>query len=103
MGMYDESWCASCGESMRYTPDEDAFCGRCATEIGEELVERIIMFIQTKYDEHEHELSEILNQVDNEQDGHYTLEQANMQDYHEGAVEALGVVLHKVKDMYQNG
>jgi hypothetical protein len=33
MGMYDESWCNSCGCSIPYTDKEDyeAYCGECAS------------------------------------------------------------------------
>ena len=32
MGMYDESWCSSCGTSITYTADESATCGECVQE-----------------------------------------------------------------------
>ena len=31
MGMYDESWCSSCGTSLPYS-EEDVECGQCASE-----------------------------------------------------------------------
>ena len=41
MGMYDESWCASCGAGMHYTEDEDAECGACAQDAPDKLIELI--------------------------------------------------------------
>lgn len=101
MGMYDESWCASCGTSITYTDNEDAMCGDCATEIGTEFAESLITFIQIKHDEHEYALSELVHK--HESGELYSDEDAGMMDYHEGAVEALSVVLNKAKEMFQSG
>lgn len=102
MGMRDESWCQFCGQGMHYTEQEDAICGECATEVGTDFAENLISFIENKYNEHEQALSEIFARVDN-REGIYDNEDTTMQDYHEGAVEALSIVLHKAKEMYQNG
>jgi len=32
MGMYDQSWCSSCGAGMLYTEDENVTCYRCDQE-----------------------------------------------------------------------
>jgi len=41
MGMYDESWCASCGAGMHYTADESAECGTCAQAHPNKLINLI--------------------------------------------------------------
>jgi len=46
MGMYDESWCASCGAGMHYTADESAECGKCAGEEYNELNTRSSKFME---------------------------------------------------------
>jgi arabinogalactan endo-1,4-beta-galactosidase len=99
MGMRDESWCCQCGCSIPYTENESAMCGECATEIGQDYIENLIMFIQNKLNEHEQDLSDIFAKVDR-QNGQFDNDDSSMQDYHEGAVEALSIVLDKAKDMY---
>lgn len=37
MGMYDESWCSSCGKSQPYS-DEEVTCGECAQEESGKLI-----------------------------------------------------------------
>jgi len=44
MGMYDESWCASCGASLPYS-EEDVECGKCAQDAPDKLIE-LIEYIQ---------------------------------------------------------
>ena len=102
MGMRDESWCCSCGGSIPFTEDESAMCGECDIEVGEEFAERLIAFIENKYNEHEQALTDIFAKVDS-QNGQFDNDDSSMQDYHEGAVEALGIVLFKAKEMYQSG
>lgn len=102
MGLYDESWCASCGTSIPYVDNDEAMCGDCATEIGTEFAEQLIRFIEDKFNEHEQALSDIFAKVDS-QNGQFDSDDSSMQDYHEGATEALGVVLHKAKEMFQSG
>ena len=74
-------------------------CGECATEIGQDYIENLIMFIQNKLNEHEQDLSDVFAKVDS-QNGQFDNDDSSMQDYHEGAVEALSIVLDKAKDMY---
>ena len=45
MGMYDESWCCSCGGSIPYAADESAMCGACASEEGAQLSEKILKVV----------------------------------------------------------
>ena len=59
MGMYDESWCNSCGTSIPYTDKEDyeAYCGECASiDVMDNLrhfVEERIKDITEKREEYE--------------------------------------------------
>jgi len=46
MGMYDESWCASCGAGMHYTADESAECGKCMLEQTQEITTKSSKFIE---------------------------------------------------------
>lgn len=98
MGMRDESWCCSCGGHIPFTEDENAQCGPCATDEGIEAIESIIRLIENKYNECEQALSDI---NDKYADGSFFDKQdSSMVDYYEGAVETLGVVLHKAKEIY---
>lgn len=62
------------------------------------MTEELILFIENKLNEHELMLSDLFAKID-EQDG-YEKDDEAMQDYHEGAVEALSIVLHKAKELY---
>jgi hypothetical protein len=46
MGMYDQSWCASCGAGMLYTEDENATCYRCDQEEYNKLETRSSKFME---------------------------------------------------------
>ena len=46
MGMYDESWCASCGAGMHYTADESAECGKCMLEQTQEITTKSSKFLE---------------------------------------------------------
>jgi hypothetical protein len=46
MGMYDESWCASCGAGMHYTADESAECGKCMLEQTQDVTTRSSKFME---------------------------------------------------------
>jgi hypothetical protein len=46
MGMYDESWCASCGAGMHYTADESAECGKCMLEQTQDVTTRSSKFLE---------------------------------------------------------
>ena len=45
MGLYDESWCADCGKSQPYSPD-DVICGECATESADMRSNEVIEYIK---------------------------------------------------------
>lgn len=64
-------------------------------------MEDLIEFIQMRYDEHEESLSQLFHKY-----GHgdtFDNEDTAMMDYHEGAVESLGIVLNKAKELYNAG
>jgi hypothetical protein len=46
MGMYDESWCASCGAGMHYTADESAECGKCMLEQTQDVTTKSSKFLE---------------------------------------------------------
>ena len=45
MGMYDESWCASCGAGLPYS-EEDVTCGECVTEDTDKSKITLINYIR---------------------------------------------------------
>jgi hypothetical protein len=51
MGMYDESWCASCGAGMHYRADKSAECGKCMLEQTQEITPEIDDLIKMKEEE----------------------------------------------------
>jgi hypothetical protein len=90
MGMYDESWCASCGKGMHYTEDQTAECGECQKDFAIDFIEKVIAYMTNHLAGLEEELTTLSEN-----------ESAN-NDYLEGSIEATDHLLHKVKDMYQN-
>lgn len=62
-------------------------------------MEELLMFIQTKLDEHEYELSELHAKY--EGGDFYSNDDSTMMDYHEGAIEALSVVLGKGQEIFR--
>lgn len=62
------------------------------------VIEELLMFIQTKIDEHEYQLTELHAQY--EGGDLYSNDDSVMIDYHEGAVEALSIILNKAKELY---
>lgn len=61
-------------------------------------MEELLMFIQTKLDEHDYELSELYSKY---QDGDlYSSEDAAMMDYHQGAIEALSIIQNKGQELF---
>jgi len=74
MGMYDESWCSSCGAGMHYTADETAVCGECAHN-------EILGYIKQRKEELEADY-DMTTEVD-------------MAHYYEGGIEVLDEILTK--------
>jgi len=46
MGMYDQSWCASCGAGMLYTEDENVTCYRCDQEEYNKIETKFSKFLE---------------------------------------------------------
>ena len=44
MGMYDESWCASCGTSLPYS-DNDVTCGSCVSDTLEDFIAKFDKYL----------------------------------------------------------
>ena len=44
MGMYDESWCDSCGTSQPYS-DTDVTCGSCVGDTLEEFIAKFDKYL----------------------------------------------------------
>jgi hypothetical protein len=89
MGMYDESWCNSCGCSVPYSEDEYVCCGPCERETAVDLIEGIIRYTENLKNELEERLTTV--------DGADTI-----YHYLEGAVEYTDLILLEMKDRYQN-
>lgn len=64
------------------------------------MIEQLIIFIENKYNEHEQALSDIHAKY--EGGDMFDNDDSAMLDYHEGAVEALGIVHHYAKELYSN-
>ena len=45
MGLYDESWCADCGKSQPYSPD-DVVCGQCTSEAYESRSNKLVKYME---------------------------------------------------------
>jgi hypothetical protein len=45
MGMRDESWCADCGKSQPYSPD-DVVCGECTAQAYESRSNQLINYMK---------------------------------------------------------
>lgn len=61
-------------------------------------MEELLMFIQTKIDEHDYELSELHAKYE---DGDlFSSEDTAMMDYHEGAIESMSVILEKGRELF---
>jgi hypothetical protein len=88
MGIKDESWCASCGEGMNYTEDENANCGTCEKDYAITLVEGMIRYVENLKNELEEKFSVAGGRDTN--------------DYLEGAVETATEIHAELVDRYQN-
>ena len=61
-------------------------------------METLLELIENKYNEHEQALTDIYSQYKDSE--LYSTEDTSMIDYHEGAVEALSIILYKAKEIY---
>lgn len=86
MGMYDESWCNSCGTSIPYTDKEDyeAYCGECASI---DTIDTILHFVEGRIKE----LTEKREEYQLEGDD-------SLDDYCAGAIDAYDIVRMQLTD-----
>lgn len=63
MGMYDESWCASCGCSQPYSKDE-VVCGNCTSEAYESRSGKLVEYMKIHLISLEQDLEEISNEME---------------------------------------
>lgn len=86
MGMYDESWCNSCGTSIPYTDKEDyeAYCGECASI---DVMDNLRYFVEERIADLTQKREEYQAQGDYEND-----------DYMAGAIDAYDIIRMKLTD-----
>ena len=84
MGMYDESWCNSCGKSIPYTDKEDyeAYCGECASI---DTMDTLRYFVEERIKDLTEKREQYQLEGDNELD-----------DYCAGAIDAYDIVRMKL-------
>jgi PHP family Zn ribbon phosphoesterase len=87
MGMYDESWCNSCGTSIPYTDKEDyeAYCGECASL---DVIHTLKVFVEERISA----LTDLRKQYQENSD-------YSMDDYASGAIDAYDIVRIKLSDL----
>jgi len=87
MGMYDESWCNSCGCSIPYTDKEDyeAYCGECASI---DVMQTLQYFVEERISA----LTDLRKQYQENND-------YSMDDYASGAIDAYDIVRMKLTDL----
>jgi phosphosulfolactate phosphohydrolase-like enzyme len=63
MGLRDESWCADCGKSQPYSPD-DVICAECTSEAYEKRSATLINYIKLHILSLEQDSEKIWNNMD---------------------------------------
>jgi len=63
MGMRDESWCADCGKSQPYSPD-DVVCGSCTSEAYESRSNQLINYMKLHLISLEQDLEKLSTQME---------------------------------------
>ena len=97
MGMYDESWCASCGAGMHYTADESAECSKCMLEQTQDVTTKLSKFMEYMK----------LHMISLEQDWEKARNNEPLKDdeydpsddYFEGAIDAVGHLMSVAFDI----
>lgn len=86
MGMYDESWCNSCGKSIPYTDKEDyeAYCGECASI---DVMDTLRHFVESRIADLTQKRHQSQSEGDYEND-----------DYMAGAIDAYDIVRMQLED-----
>jgi hypothetical protein len=78
MGMYDESWCSSCGTSLPYSED-DVECGECVTE-------GILSFVKMR-----------IKELTEYRDTEIAIGEYGIQDYTEGCIDTYDTIRIKLE------
>ena len=89
MGMYDESWCNSCGTSIPFTEEEDynAYCGECAAI---DAIDTLRYFVEERIDS----LTKL-------REGYQETGDDSIDDYTAGAIDAYDIIRMKLTDLSQ--
>jgi hypothetical protein len=87
MGMYDESWCNSCGTSIPYTEKEDyeAYCGECASI---DTINTLRYFVEER-----------ITTLTKTREGYQEAGDNELDDYCAGAIDAYDLVRMKLTDL----
>lgn len=87
MGMYDESWCNSCGTSIPYTEKEDyeAYCGECASL---DVIHTLRYFVEER-----------ITTLTKTREGYQEAGDNELDDYCAGAIDAYDLVRMKLTDL----
>ena len=63
MGMYDESWCSSCGCSQPYSADE-VVCGNCTSEAYEIRSGKLVEYMKIHQISLQQDIEKLADQMD---------------------------------------
>ena len=88
MGMYDESWCDSCGTSQPYS-ENDVTCGSCVADELESFMSGVFVYLNNMQNELEERI-----QLSDEADATY--------NYLEGAVETVIEIQRELNERFRN-
>jgi len=94
MGMYDESWCASCGAGMHYTADESAECGACVSKYTSQSNVTLIEYIKIFLVSLKQDLEDAQNNIPIPDDEHFESD-----DYYYGMMDATKHILSVASDI----
>ena len=67
MGLYDESWCGSCGKSQPYSEDE-VICGECTSAAYETRSNQLYQYMNLHLISLEQDSAKIQDEMDNIED-----------------------------------
>ena len=88
MGMRDESWCADCGKSQPYSPD-DVVCGECTADAYEKRSIQLIEYIKLhaiSIDQDAEKVWNAMDQIDDLESDEY--ESLNIEDIRNGGEQS---------------
>jgi hypothetical protein len=93
MGMYDESWCSSCGCSQPYSEDE-VTCGECVTQDTNQSNITLIEYIKIFLVSLKQDLEDAQNNIPIPDDEHFESD-----DYYYGMMDATKHILSVASDI----